>query len=92
MKYLLSLTTVGFLVGSVLAGRLVWLERNLDCAGSGSCGLAFVLAPVILFVQLPWIAIPGIPHSLLPYLVALNGTLLSERHRMWSSATAVYLP
>lgn len=75
MKYILVSTTIGLLLGSVLARLLIGLEANLDCAGAGLCGLAFILAPFILLVQLPWIAIPGVPESSYPYLVALNGAL-----------------
>jgi hypothetical protein len=75
MKYIVLSTAVGFLIGSVLVGLILGLQANLDCAGSGLCGLAFLLAPLILFVQLPWIAIPGVPDSLAPYFVALNGAL-----------------
>jgi hypothetical protein len=75
MKYIVLSTAVGFLIGSVLVGLILGLQANLDCAGSGLCGLAFLLAPLILFVQLPWIAIPGVPDSVAPYFVALNGAL-----------------
>ena len=75
MKHILLSTTIGFLIGTVLVWLILGLKVNLDCAGSGLCGLAFVLAPLILFVQLPWIAIPGVPDPIVPYLVALNGAL-----------------
>ena len=76
MKHILLSTTIGLVIGSMLAGLVVGLEASMDCAGAGLCGLAIVLAPLILLIQLPWIAIPGVPQSSLPFLVAIHGALL----------------